>query len=149
MDLILWRHADAADGSPDHARELTAKGRGQASRMAAWLNQRLPPDAVVLVSPALRAQQTARALKREFSTCAALDTGSDCAAVLKAVGPVEDRGVTLVVGHQPTLGRIAALLLTGDAGEMSVKKGAVWWLSVRRDYRTVAQVRAVMTPGLL
>mgnify|MGYP003693557069 CR=1 FL=1 len=26
MDLILWRHAEAEDGSPDLARELTAKG---------------------------------------------------------------------------------------------------------------------------
>jgi phosphohistidine phosphatase len=149
MDLILWRHADAADGSPDHARELTAKGRNQASRMAAWLNQRLPQDTVVLVSPAVRAQQTAQALKREFSTCGALDTDSDCAAVLKAVGTPRDSGTTLIVGHQPTLGRVAALLLTGEAGEMNVKKGAVWWLGVRRGYKTVAQLRAVMTPRLL
>ena len=149
MDLILWRHADAADGSPDHARELTAKGRNQASRMAAWLNQRLPQDTLVLVSPAVRAQQTAHALKRTVSTTAALDTSSDCAAVLKAVGPPRDSGTTLVVGHQPTLGRIAALLLTGEAGEMGVKKSAVWWFSVRRDYKTLAQLRAVMTPRLL
>ena len=27
MDLILWRHADAEDGSPDMARSLTEKGQ--------------------------------------------------------------------------------------------------------------------------
>jgi len=25
MDLILWRHAEAEDGSPDSARKLTAR----------------------------------------------------------------------------------------------------------------------------
>jgi phosphohistidine phosphatase len=149
MDLILWRHADAADGYPDHARELTGKGRTQATRMAAWLNQRLPQDALVLVSPALRAQQTAQALKRTFTTSDALDTSTNCAAVLAAVGPPKAGGTTLVVGHQPTLGQIASLLLTGEAGEMSVKKGAVWWFGVHRDFRTLAELRAVMTPKLL
>ena len=34
MDLILWRHADAQDGSPDMERALTAKGLKQAELMA-------------------------------------------------------------------------------------------------------------------
>ena len=37
MDLILWRHADAEDGSPDLRRALTRKGEKQAEHMAAWL----------------------------------------------------------------------------------------------------------------
>ena len=38
MDLILWRHAQAEVGSPDHTRELTAQGRKQAQRMAhGWI----------------------------------------------------------------------------------------------------------------
>ena len=52
MDLILWRHADAQDGNPDLERPLTAKGRLQARKMAAWLNQRMPQEARILVSPA-------------------------------------------------------------------------------------------------
>lgn len=149
MDLILWRHADAADGSPDHERPLTDKGRAQAKRMAQWLNQHLPDDTVVLVSPAVRAQQTARALKRTFTTCHALATGADAQSVLDAAGPPRAGGTTLVVGHQPTLGEVAALLLTGTAGELSVKKGAVWWLTVRRERKGLAVVRAVMTPDML
>ena len=67
MNILLWRHAEAAAGFPDHERALTEKGRLQAKRMAAWLNARLPPETLVLVSPAVRAQQTARALKRDFT----------------------------------------------------------------------------------
>ena len=149
MDLLLWRHADAAAGFPDHERALTYKGRLQAKRMAAWLNTRLPPDTLVLVSPALRAQQTASALKREFTTCAALDTSTDCASLLKALGPRKHQGTTLIVGHQPTLGHVASLLLTGAEGELSVKKAAVWWLTLGRESKTHAVLRAVMTPDML
>jgi phosphohistidine phosphatase len=149
MNLVLWRHADAADGSPDHARELTPKGLQQAKRMAAWLNARLPADATVLVSPAVRAQQTAKALKRAFTTCDAIAPGADCAAVFAALGAPGGDGVTLVVGHQPTLGQVASRLLTGVEGDLSIKKAAVWWFALRRNRSDAAVLRAVMTPGML
>ena len=38
MNLLLWRHAEAQDGDPDLARELTARGRKQAEKMAHWLH---------------------------------------------------------------------------------------------------------------
>jgi phosphohistidine phosphatase len=149
MDLVIWRHADAADTSPDHARELTAKGRQQAKRMASWLNARLPADATVLVSPALRAQQTAEALKRAFTTCNAIEPGADCDAVMAALGAPKSDRVTLIVGHQPTLGHVASRLLTGAEGDLSIKKGAVWWFSRRRNRNELAVLCAVMTPEML
>ena len=67
MDLILWRHADAGqqldDAVLDLQRALSPKGLKHAARMAAWLNSVLPERTRVLVSPALRCQQTARAMK--------------------------------------------------------------------------------------
>ena len=68
MELILWRHAEAADGLPDASRALTAKGLKQAEKMAAWLKARLPDDVHLLVSPAKRAQQTAAAFTKDFTT---------------------------------------------------------------------------------
>ena len=47
MELILWRHAEARDGTPDSTRELTGKGMRQAKSMAEWLDSRL-------VAPLLR-----------------------------------------------------------------------------------------------
>ena len=44
MELILWRHAEAADGGADLERPLTAHGRRQAQQMAEWLESRLPKD---------------------------------------------------------------------------------------------------------
>jgi len=148
MDLILWRHADAADGIPDADRRLTGKGAKQAEQMAAWLGERLPKDAVVLASPARRAQETARALTSRFELCGELDTMATPQSVLKAAGwPRGDRTV-LVVGHQPTLGETAALLLTGRVQPWSVKKGAIWWFA-RRGRDDAAGLRAVISPDLL
>jgi phosphohistidine phosphatase len=149
MELVLWRHADAKDGAPDDARELTLKGRGQAQRMAAWLNERLPADARILVSPAMRAQQTAAALKRAVTTVDELGTQASAGDMLKAVAWPRAQGVTVVVGHQPTLGEVAALLLTDEATPQSVRKGAVWWFAAReRHGRVQAVLRAVMAPDM-
>src|SRR5687768_4499846 len=111
MDLILWRHADAEDGRDDAARRLTRKGRDQAQRMAEWLERHLPKSARVIVSPAVRARETAEALSRDLHTHAAVNTGAAPADVLKAAGWPQAKTAALVVGHQPTLGAAAALAL--------------------------------------
>jgi len=134
MDLILWRHAealDAEDGVEDFDRALTTRGERQAARMATWLNQHLPATARILVSPARRAQQTAAALERKFKTVAALAPGGTASGLLAAARWPDAEGPVLVVGHQPTLGLVAAHLLAGVAQPWSVKKGAVWWLRQR------------------
>jgi len=147
MNLILWRHADAADGMPDAGRRLTAKGERQAQRMAAWLRKRVPGKPRILVSPARRAQQTARALARKFEICEEAGTAAEPGALLKAAGWPDGGGTVVVVGHQPTLGQAVALALTGRPDEWSVKKGAIWWLESRGSGDAV--VRAVIAPDLL
>ncbi|HET9664515.1 MAG TPA: histidine phosphatase family protein [Burkholderiales bacterium] len=147
MDLILWRHADAESGIPDEARRLTAKGRKQAERMAAWLGKRLPEHYVVLASPARRAQETAHALARKVETRVELGTLSTPQAILEIAKWPDAEQTVVVVGHQPTLGQAAALALTGSVADWNVRKAAVWWLA-RRD-REKPFVRAVMGPDLL
>ena len=150
MDLVLWRHAEAIDGYPDAGRELTDKGHMQAKRMAAWLNARLPDDALILASPARRAQQTAAALRRVVVTRPELDTAADVQAILQAVRWPRHTQTTVVVGHQPVLGQVASWLLTGAEGDLSVKKGAAWWITARqRSGSAHAVLLAVMVPELL
>lgn len=150
MELILWRHADAEDGAPgkpDAERALTAKGEKQARRMAGWLETRLPPNARVLASPARRAQQTARALARDYETRRELGTDSDARAVLKAAGWPGGEGTVVVVGHQPTLGQAAALALTGRVADWSIRKGAAWWLESRGGGEVITH--AVVEPDMV
>jgi phosphohistidine phosphatase len=153
MDLILWRHAEAfemREVQDDMDRALTAKGERQAQRMAAWLNQQMPSTARVLVSPARRAQQTAAALDRKCKTVAALAPDAGVDALLHAVRWPESREPVLVVGHQPTLGLVAAYLLSGQPQAWTVKKGAVWWLRAReREGQLQVLLHAVIGPELV
>jgi phosphohistidine phosphatase len=148
MDLILWRHAEARDGAPDSGRELTGKGQRQAKAMAAWLEPRLPKGTRVITSPATRCQQTAAALG-EFEEVPAIGVGASAREVLKAAGWTEATGAVVLVGHQPTLGRVAALLLTGEEADWSVKKGGVWWFTSRHhNGEPEVVLQAVMSPDL-
>ncbi len=134
MDLILWRHAEAFDADEaveDLDRTLTARGERQAARMATWLNQHLPATTRVMASPARRCQQTAAALDRKFKTVSALAPDGSAPGLLAAARWPDAREPVLVIGHQPTLGFVAAGLMAGVAQPWSVKKGAVWWLRQR------------------
>ncbi|HXZ53987.1 MAG TPA: histidine phosphatase family protein [Burkholderiales bacterium] len=144
MDLILWRHAEAEDGSPDAARKLTKHGREQSRDVADWLKPRLPKRCEILVSPAVRAQETASALGLRFATSASVGTGAGAAEVIAAAGWPSHKAV-LVVGHQPTLGRVAAMLLSGMEADWHFAKGAVWWL---RHVDGDTRLFAVMHPKL-
>src|SRR5205814_5516639 len=153
MDLILWRHAEAQlarEGQDDLERPLTSKGERQAQRMAEWLNQRIAHSTRILVSPALRTQQTAHALGKSFKTVAALAPDASPEAVLKAARWPDASEPVLVVGHQPTLGQVAALVLTGQPLPWAVKKGAVWWLRTRdREGDEQVVLQAVQSPDCL
>ena len=149
MELILWRHADAAEGTRDLERKLTAKGRKQAERVSAWLAARLPGRYTALVSPARRARETADALGMNYKVVERLAPGAAPGDILEACWP-SHKGAVVVVGHQPDLGRVAALLVSGAEGDWSVKKGGLWWLSNReRDGEAQVVVRAVLAPDLL
>jgi len=153
MDLILWRHAEAEDGgpgTPDSKRRLTARGEKQAHDMAKWLKAQLPKKIRILVSPAVRTQQTAHALAMPFEVEPKIAVGADAADLIAAANWPEQSGAILLVGHQPSLGRLAALLLSGTEADWSVKKAGVWWFTKRsREGRDQTVLRAVMNAEML
>lgn len=149
MELVLWRHADAEDGVADMKRSLTEKGRRQAIRVAKWMRPRLEGEWDVLASPAARAKQTADALGLEYDTRITLGPMATEDALIREAGWPDGERHVIIVGHQPTLGRVAARLLTGHVGDLTIKKGAVWWFSSKRDDevgRHQTLLRAVIAP---
>jgi phosphohistidine phosphatase len=153
MDLILWRHAEALDaeaGESDLERALTTKGHKQARRMAEWLTSQLPEGCKILVSPAKRTLQTVEPLKRKFKVVSALAPGADAEDVLQAANWPNAKEPVLVVGHQPTLGQVAALLMSGEAQDWEIKKANAWWL-VQRDPADPYSLylKAVMAPDMV
>lgn len=150
MDLLLWRHAEAEDGDDDMKRRLTERGHKQARTMAAWIRAHQPKNLRIVVSPAIRTRQTAEALKLPFETERKIGPDACVSDLIAASGWPQTSGSVMLVGHQPSLGRLAALLLGGHEADWTIKKGALWWLSnrVRRgDTQTV--LRAVIPVELL
>ena len=153
MDLILWRHAEAHEAEPgqdDMERALTPKGQKQARRMADWLTSQLPDSCRILVSPALRTLQTVEPLKRKFKIVHELAPGADPEDVLMAANWPNGREPVLVVGHQPTLGQVAALLLSGHPQDWQIKKANAWWLVQREALDPYSlYLKGVMAPDLI
>jgi phosphohistidine phosphatase len=157
MDLILWRHAEAEvapEGGDDLSRALTKKGERQAARMALWLDRHLPEGTRVLVSPAVRTQQTVAPLGRKFKLRDELvpeTSVSDVLTLLKwhpETGP-QSKGPVLLVGHQPYLGQLVAHILGMQEETCPVRKGGVWWLRTRvRDGRVQTVLLTVACPEL-
>jgi phosphohistidine phosphatase len=154
MHLILWRHAEAEDvAASDLARQLTTRGRKQAQNVARWLRARLPEDALILASPAARTIQTAEALTDQYRVVRELAPDASVEQVLTAVGWPEGLASTVVVvGHQPTLGEVAAHLLSGGSDQRSwamKKAGVVWLASRERNGDGQAVLHAAITPDLV
>jgi len=149
MDLLLWRHAEAEEGPVDLQRRLTGRGEKQAKAMGRWLKENQPRSLRILVSPAVRCQQTAKALDLPFETCRQLAPDACVSDLIAASGWPGNGGSVLIVGHQPSLGRMASLLLCGQEADWTIKKGAVWWFTNRvRLGETQTVLRAVIPPDL-
>ncbi|MEQ1599579.1 MAG: histidine phosphatase family protein [Methylotenera sp.] len=164
--IILWRHADAAtadieQGEDDMHRQLTTKGLIQAKKMAAWLNQQLSEQSILVSSPAERAIQTAEALKQKIIEENALRPSTNLQDVLKFLASLEAKNTAqieaeikprkslIIVGHQPWLGQLVTDLTGFSGAEISIKKGAIWWLRLSLNTPHKYQVFTVQTPALL
>lgn len=150
MDLILWRHAEAKEGTDpaaDSDRDLSKRGLRQAQQMAEWLRLQRLPKVKLLSSPAKRAVQTAQTLCLPIQIRTQLGVGAGIADLLGAADWPDHSGAVILVSHQPALGRLAALLLAGAPADWTIKKAGVWWFSnrVRRD-ETQTVLRAVHNP---
>ena len=158
MDLLLWRHAEAYEITDeqrdDLKRPLTPRGKNQAQRMAKWLDQHLPDGVRILCSPALRCESTAAALGRKYKLCPDLKPEGDAQALLELAQWPDARAPVLIIGHQPTLGLVAAQLLQAPGTTLgqglSIRKGSVWWLRnrVRMDAQQTL-VHCVQSPDVV
>ena len=153
MDLGIRRHAGAqewVEGCHDPTRALTPKGEKQAAKMASWLDRHLPDGAKVLVSPALRAEQTAMTLGRKYKIKPELAVEASVAQLLEVAQWPNAKGAVLIVGHQPVLGQTVAHLLGIESQDWTVRKGAVWWLRYReRDALPKTFLVTVQSPEIL
>jgi phosphohistidine phosphatase len=62
-------------------------------------------------------------------TTPAIGVDASAIDVVNAAGWPSRPGTVVIVGHQPTLGRVAAMLLSGTESDWEFAKGALWWLA--------------------
>jgi phosphohistidine phosphatase len=153
MLLYLIRHADAVDLAPDAGRPLSPRGREQVEALGRFL----------LRSAAFHPTEIWHStLRRARETAVMLSDGLKLKVPLHAVPGLEPaaapqlvarraslvRHDLAVVGHEPHLGMLATLLVTGGAERTSfvVKKGTV--IALERDGSNWL-VRWQVSPGLL
>jgi phosphohistidine phosphatase len=137
MDLYLVRHAIAESRDPsrwpdDAARPLTAAGEARFRDAARGLAAIAPGVEVVWSSPYARAWRTAEILHEEADwpapePCPQLEATREPQDALGALRQLDGHSTVALVGHEPTLSELAALLLGGAAGALRIelKKGAV------------------------
>ncbi len=118
MLLYLCRHAKAAPGEPDAARELAPEGREQALALGGLLAARPDVPVLVLSSPLVRARQTAEAIARATGAPLRIEErlapGTTAAALVAALAG--ETGPVATVGHQPDCSEIAVALTGNDPG---------------------------------
>lgn len=133
MDLILVRHAIAAERDPrrwpdDSERPLTKDGIEKFERAATGLRKVAGSVDLMLASPYRRAWQTAEILEKVAGwpapvACAELEPENTPETVIERCNR-ERTGAIALVGHEPLLGELAAMLLAGvNAPAQPLKKG--------------------------
>lgn len=134
-EIILLRHAHAEPavaGQDDIARVLTLRGEAEADAAGAWLKQHAAAPARVLCSPAARARETC---ERVLAAIGYTDVRSEAriyeatpAALIRVLDEHADANPLLLVGHNPGLENLVALLTEGasDSGRGIPPAGVVW-----------------------
>ena len=103
----------------------------------------------VMENPFRLPAELQEALGRKVRTLDSLNPLASVDDLLAAARWPVSRDPVLIVGHQPTLGLLAARLLTGQDQSWSVRKGAVWWLRSReREGDEQVLLHAVMPPDM-
>lgn len=129
MRLYLVRHAKAEKDAPtgrDDDRPLKPRGIHQAEWLAGELARTSGKHAaaVILTSPIVRAINTAqilhRTLKVPMETRDELSTHSNASDYLKVIGECVAAGRSaIIVGHNPTLEQVAAVILPASSREQA------------------------------
>jgi phosphohistidine phosphatase SixA len=124
-ELILLRHAEAlpaaADGE-DHDRPLSPRGEQEAQAAGRWLAAHgVRPDRL-LCSPAQRACRTAELATRPIAPNAAIGLAQEIydatpGELLAVLDQHADARSVLLVGHNPGIERLVALLVQGRSDE--------------------------------
>jgi phosphohistidine phosphatase len=159
MELILVRHAIAGETDrsrwPDDAdRPLTEEGEKRFRDAARGLVEVVSTPNLVIASRFVRAWRTAELLVEEAGwpepqASAELEPDGSSVDILHRLSSIEAGSRVALVGHEPSLSRLASWLLCGseDALDLALKKGGAVVLAFDREVQPDgARLQLWLTP---
>jgi phosphohistidine phosphatase len=137
MLVYLLRHGDAEDlgaGGPrtDEERALTPEGTSKLKGACSLYRRAIKVPDRIVASPLVRAQQSARLLAQALGYEREIETDNLLVPSARPVHTLEmlqgelaaETSAIVLVGHEPHLGNLLGLLLTGsDRASVPFKKG--------------------------
>jgi len=138
--LVILRHAKAAHphATADFDRPLTTRGQIDAAEAGAWLSQHHAPD-LVLCSPARRTRETWHGVALALTAAPQVRylneiyTGSAFELLTLVTSVDADDGTVLLIGHNPALSQLSALLdpASADPAGLRTAEAAVHTADLR------------------
>jgi phosphohistidine phosphatase len=117
MLLYLLRHAEAEMlAASDRARQLTPKGEEQAVKVGKFCAKQGIEPSVILSSPVVRARHTADLVHKSLRDAELIEVpwaacGMDPWKAMDELAAYRSFPAVMLVGHQPDLGALIAVLL--------------------------------------
>ncbi|MFI5175320.1 MAG: phosphohistidine phosphatase SixA [Terriglobia bacterium] len=142
MEIYLLRHGVAVEhgtrGITEEQRPLTPEGAAKMRTAAEGMKKFGVAFDALLTSPLERARQTADIVasvygaKDRLKDVPALKPGLSVEKLWQALKPYSEMRRVMIVGHEPDLSQLAAILLTGHADglDLQLKKGALCLIEI-------------------
>lgn len=136
MLLYFLRHAEAENiAETDFDRRLTERGRGQAEKVAKFIQKQNLKPSVILASPVTRAKQTAHivsdAIGADMVKLEWLACGMEPETCLRELAPYGHHPTVLLVGHEPDFSAtIAYLLGMPNSDALHIRKASLTLINV-------------------
>ena len=139
MQLYLLRHAEAEDvATRDDQRALTNKGEKQARNVAKFCRTHSILPEVILSSPSVRAEQTARIFAAEVDLRDSVELkdflrpGMTAENALSCLEKYSEKASILLVGHEPDFSKLAGFLIGTSGGNIHFRKATLMSVSLAK-----------------
>ncbi len=143
MRLYLLRHGIASDAfnGPDAGRPLSKEGRAKLQQSLPAITQLIDGVELILSSPLVRAYETAElvaaALKpeQEVHLLPGLLPQTKIATLLASLTKIQAQAGMLLVGHEPQLNSLVAVLIGAQEMSLNFKKGALCCIECKHELK--------------
>lgn len=146
IDLYFLRHGKAVEpgsfgAGDDFSRQLTERGIDEIEAAAeAFERLGVKPD-VILISPLVRAKQTAEivakrlGLKKRLVVAEPLSSGCDLDRLRNLLAQHSDANKVMLVGHEPDFSSMVGELIGGGGASVEIKKASLAAVKASRSVR--------------